>query len=211
MGWIKWVGGGIASLAVAGAILFGIVAAGGGASAQESGEPAAGDEGLFFDTQVVELLGPGGEEYLALVAEKLGVTVEQLQTAMQEARDELGLPDRGDRGPGFRRGAIFGWGLHGAVAAAAEIIGIEPQDLIAGLRDGKSLAQIGEENGVSRDDLKAGIVAAITERVNTAVANERINQERADEVIANLPDRVEQLLDKTHTPRTDDTDDGQGS
>jgi hypothetical protein len=207
MGWIKWVGGGIAASVMAAAILFGVLVTGGGANAEEGSDDDDGalwgafglleEAGLTTgegEIAVVALAGPNADEWKALVAEKLGVTVEALETAMQEAREELGLPAPGEGRP-FRHGVIFGWHLHGAIDAAAKAIGVEPSVITEGLRDGKSIAQIAEENGVSRDAVKTAIVTAVTEKVNEAVSNGRITQERADEILGNLDERVERLLD----------------
>jgi hypothetical protein len=214
MGWIKWVGGGIAAATIGAAILFGVVVTGGGASAQESGgepfEPilgfGIGGEDVFRggEGEVVALAFGPGDEYWELVASKLGVSVDELKTAMEEAREELGLPGPGDRPHRpFRNGAIFGWNLRGGLETASELTGVAVKDIIAAFREGKTLAQIGEENGVSKADLKAAIVAEITEKLDQALANERISQERYDEIVANLGTRVDELLDKVHTGPAD--------
>lgn len=74
-------------------------------------------------------------------------------------------------------------------------IGLDPVEVLRELRETDStLAEIITANGGSVDEVSAGIVAAVTEKVNQAVANGRITQERADELLANLPEMVTSVL-----------------
>ena len=80
-----------------------------------------------------------------------------------------GLAGRGGadhrRGFGERvaKAGIFEFG------AAATAIGIEPQALMTELRSGKSLAQVAEAHGVSRDALKAALAPALGAAVDAAI------------------------------------------
>lgn len=47
----------------------------------------------------------------------------------------------------------------GHVAAAAEVLGLSTDEVVEALQDGASLADLAEEQGVSRDDLVAALVA----------------------------------------------------
>lgn len=76
----------------------------------------------------------------------------------------------------------------------AEATGLEPQDLMAQLQDGKTPAELIEENGGDVEAVKAQIMASITEKVNEGVANENITQENADQILANLEERIDNLL-----------------
>jgi uncharacterized protein YidB (DUF937 family) len=67
--------------------------------------------------------------------------------------------------------------------AAAEAIGISVDDLKAALKEGKTLAQVAEANGVDRQTLIDALVAA--------------GNEQLDELRASLPERMAELVDRT--------------
>ena len=85
--------------------------------------------------------------------------------------------------------------------AAAETLDLSEDDLRSALRDGDSLAEIAEEQGVAVDDLVTALVAAAEERLAEAVEDGRITQERADEIAAVLPERVAEAVERTWEPR----------
>ncbi len=70
---------------------------------------------------------------------------------------------------GFPRGDVF--------EAAADALGIEGSDLISELRDAESLEALAEEHGVSYDEVKASVLAAV---------EEGMDQEHAATVIERL-------------------------
>lgn len=96
-------------------------------------------------------------------------------------------------GPGGRHGH-GGPGKH--LAAAAEVIGTTVEELRTALEGGQSLAQVAEGNGVSRDDLVAGLVARAREHLAGHVEDGDVTQEQADERLARLSERVEELVDR---------------
>ena len=82
-------------------------------------------------------------------------------------------PDHGKRG---------GLGLRGMkVEAAAEAIGISEDDLRTQLRDGQTLAEIAEANGVDRQAVVDALVAA--------------GEEQLAELEATLPERMDDVMD----------------
>ena len=87
-----------------------------------------------------------------------------------------------------------------AVGEVAEFLGIEPKDVLDGLQNGQSLAQIAEANGKTRDELKNYLLEELTDKVNQAVENGRVTHERADEILANAPDRIDQQIDREGLP-----------
>ncbi len=92
--------------------------------------------------------------------------------------------------PATESGAGEGRG-HGPLAdmrglkleAAAEAIGISVDDLKAALKEGQTLAQVAEANGVDRQALIDALVAA--------------GNEQLDELRTSLPDRMAELVDRT--------------
>lgn len=77
---------------------------------------------------------------------------------------------------------------------AAEYLGMSREELAAARKSGTSLAQLAESKGKSVDGLVAAIVAPAKTRLAKAVANGRLTQQRSDEILARLTDRVEKLV-----------------
>ena len=104
---------------------------------------------------------------------------------------------------GFGGHGPFGFGGHGPFGfdAAAEALKLTDEELRTALRQGKTLAEIAEAEGVETDTLVDALVASATERVKQAVTNERLTQERADELIAALPERIAEAVEKGFEPR----------
>jgi transposase-like protein len=86
-----------------------------------------------------------------------------------------------------RAGAIVG--------VAATAIGIDRAELVQGVRDGKSVADIAKEHGVEAKTVEDALVAAGTKRVDTAVANGRVDADRAATIKGKLPPRAEKLVE----------------
>ena len=84
-------------------------------------------------------------------------------------------------GPGMARGFLRG----DVFEAAADALGIESSDLIGELRDAESLEALAEERGVSYDEVKASVLAAVQADLDAAV-DEGMDQERADAAVERL-------------------------
>ncbi len=91
----------------------------------------------------------------------------------------------GGHGPGP------GFGHHfGGLDAAASYLGLSVDDLRTELDSGKTLAQVAQAHGKSVDGLVDALVADVKEHIDAAVAAGRLTQAKADEVLANIRDRV---------------------
>jgi hypothetical protein len=88
-------------------------------------------------------------------------------------------------GIGFERGAMRGFLGGDVFEAAADALGLESADLIGEVRDAGSLQALAEAQGVSYDEVKASVLAAVQADLDAAVA-EGLDQERADDVIERL-------------------------
>jgi hypothetical protein len=119
------------------------------------------------------------------------ITQEQADRVATTLNESTALHRGGPGGHGGH-GRHGGFGSHGGFAldAAAEALGITAQELRTALGEGKTLAEIAEAEGVETDALVQDLVAAATERIEQAVADERLTRERADELIAALPERI---------------------
>ncbi len=167
------------------------------------------------------------DAFLQKVADQLGVSVDQLKEAFKNAAtqtiDELvaegkldadkaeQIKSRIEEGQGlFPFWRIDGkpgrWFEHpklvfGALDSAADAIGISRQDLIDELRDGKSLAQVAQEHNVSVDALKSAMLQDAKQKLDQAVADGTLTQERADELYANFESRIDDLVNRTWPQR----------
>jgi polyhydroxyalkanoate synthesis regulator phasin len=189
----KWGLGALGLAAITGVVVLGAGVLGGIAQAQEPAE----EEASWHDL------------YLEALAEQLGVSVEELQTAQEEARNQV-IDDAVASGRiteeqaerlrdaefgDIRRG--FAMGLKHAIGnvfeTAAEILGLTTDEVREGLADGKSLADLAEEQGVT--DLESQLVAELTADIEAKVADGSITQDQADRLLENLEERVSNLVD----------------
>jgi len=202
----------VAGLALAGAAI-GIVAA------QDNGEasPAPSEDAAPAD--IPEDRQAAIDDYLARLAENLGVSVDDLTGALKETaleivdekvadgtlteeqaaeireRIESGeAPLFGPFGRGFHHGIGVGIGIGAKLDDLAEFLGVDIADIHDALQDGQTLAQIAEANGKTADELAAYLLSNLEEKLNEAVANGRITQERADEILANAPEKIDELI-----------------
>lgn len=114
-----------------------------------------------------------------------GTITEAQADAVVDTLVEARSDARADR-PG-RRGHFGGGNI-------AEALGLEPAELREALAGGATLAEVAEEQGVSTDDLVASLVDDVEERVASALEAERIDEDRADEILAGAEERAEALV-----------------
>lgn len=95
----------------------------------------------------------------------------------------------GHRGA-FRHGHGPRLGGHHGLDAAASYLGLTESELRTELGSGKTLAQVAQAKGKSVDGLVDALVADAKEHLDAAVAAARLTQERADQVLANIRERV---------------------
>ena len=190
-------------------VLAGVMLAGtvvGIVAAQTDGDPARPVSN--FLSRLAENLGISPEELTAtvqqtqleLVDERVaaGDLTEEEATRIRE-RIESGEGRLFGGGHGRRHGP--GHGMH--VEQIAEFLGLTSQDVIMAKQDGQSLAQIAEANGVSAAELAAFLLSQIEERVAAALAEGKIDQARADELLQNAPERIDQMINRSRTSGED--------
>jgi len=151
---------------------------------------------------------PRQAEFLSSVAAKLDVPVDQLKGAIQSTELEMldeaveqgkVRPEVADRlhqrieegrllpslSGGQPRQGRLNPGQRLVLHAAAEVLDMTPQDLAQEMRTtGKSLAQLAEEKGVSRDELKRGILADVEKHLDQGLERLRAN---IDSIIDRTP------------------------
>ena len=168
---------------------------GGGAALAASGE---GDRGNMC------------EQRLAKIAENRGVSVEQLQADIKarvlariDAAEKAGRISS-ERATRLRarvsEGSLCGARNHvrariaarSMLRAAAGFLGLNREQLRAQL-PGTSLTGLAEKQGKSASALEAAMVAPAKARLAKAVADKKLSQDRANEILAKLEQGAERL------------------
>ena len=176
----------IAAAAVAAGVLTGAAGAavfspvdlvGAAETSSEADAPIRERAGAWIDAALAELVE--------------AETIDQGQSdAVREALVEA-MPARGP-GRGFGGPPL---------ATVAELLDLSVDELRTALRDGQTIADLAAEQGVSVDSLVDSLVAAMDERLSTAVEEGRITQERADEMRANADEHLTAFVNGEHQPR----------
>lgn len=86
--------------------------------------------------------------------------------------------------------------VRGLLGEAASIIGLEPEEMAEAIQGGATVAEIAEDNGVDTQTVIDGLLAEVTERVDQALADEKIDEARAEELKANAEDHINELMNK---------------
>ncbi|NNC91994.1 MAG: hypothetical protein HKN80_05845 [Acidimicrobiia bacterium] len=103
-------------------------------------------------------------------------------------------PERGFKGRDGHRGMRGGPGHLGQVA---DFLGVDADVIQEGLEAGDTLADIAAANSSSGTLLVDSLVADLSEKLDGAVADERIDQDKADEILANATTRITTMVNST--------------
>ena len=74
---------------------------------------------------------------------------------------------------------------------AANTLGLSPRDLQGELRDGLTLAEIAQQKGVAPDKVKTAMLTATNARIDEAVKNGKLAQDKANELKAKLAGKLD--------------------
>jgi uncharacterized protein YidB (DUF937 family) len=115
---------------------------------------------------------------------------------------------RGEKGPKFmdRRGGANGEGQMGMMGKGLmpkieEVLGLDKQEFLDAVREGKTIAQIAQEKkGWSADELKQKIADALNSKLSEAVANGKMTQDQADKIKENESAMIDKLLNQPVKP-----------
>jgi len=154
--------------------------------------------------------GPFGS-FLSKVADKLGVSEDELRTAIDEARDETideavedgelteeqaeRLKERDGLFPLFGPGFRFHHGPGFVLQAADAVLDADEDAIKEQLMDGSSFADIAEAEGMSVDDFTAALLDQIKAQLDEKVAeNEDFDQEKADDVYSRIEENIDDIV-----------------
>ncbi len=127
----------------------------------------------------------------AVAAGELPADIGERIIARIEAADGDGCRLLGGAFHWAGRHAVGADARHDVIGAAAEALGMEPGEVITALRDGDTLEQIAEAQGVDYGTLSQAIVDAVKADLDALVAADKMTQERADTML----DKVAQALE----------------
>jgi hypothetical protein len=169
-----------------------------------------------FREAIAGALGIDVEKYDAAVEEAQGKVLEgaveegvltEEQAERLRERSELGfgrgmMPHGaagfrgrgGGRMPGHGRGGFMGGPGNSLVAFAAEAVGMDVDDLLAALQDGKTVTDFGGDPEV----IAGAYLEPMAERLKEAVANERITEEQAASMMEQMREGAEKWLTEPH-------------
>ena len=127
------------------------------------------------------------------ISEALQVLVDDgtLTEAQRDAVVETLQNARPDRGEFRERLSQRGPRVAGEIA---EILGLEGNEIREALRNGSSIAELAEAQGIDSADVVDAIVARAEERLDTAVENGRIDDTQAAEMLTRTAERAEDLI-----------------
>ncbi|MDH4279498.1 MAG: hypothetical protein OEZ14_02495 [Acidimicrobiia bacterium] len=99
---------------------------------------------------------------------------------------------------------------HPGAEVLVETLGMTPEELRAAFAEGKSLADVAADQGVAVDELEAALIDAATERIDQALADDRIDADRAAELKDELADRIGEMMTRTRGDRMGREGGGEG-
>lgn len=118
---------------------------------------------------------------------------EDADTTVDQDADDQDTDDQ----DGDRRGGHRHRHGHGArLEAVSELLGMSEDELRAEFEAGNSLADVAAAQGVTNDELSAGMLAAAEERLDEAVSEGKIDEAEAAERLAELEERIPELIEQ---------------
>jgi hypothetical protein len=152
------------------------------------------------------------DNYLAALARRLNVSVDQLRQAMDQARQEVGIPAPGSRGqgPGGQgipgRGFGFPGGRDGfrgflgqQATALAQTLGISVDELRQQL-PGKTLAEVAVANNRTAQDVINTIVNSTNQQIDQMAQQRGLSAERVTELKQQVSQRTTELVNNFRFP-----------
>lgn len=154
----------------------------------------AAANGLSEDELTAAMLAAQAER-LATAVEDGKITQEQADKASDKLSENIDKVVNGEIKPGGPTGHR-GEGL----ADMAELLGVDADVLKESLKSGESLADIAEANGVDAEDVVDALITAMTNRLNTAIEDGKVDEDRAAEIAAAIEDKAEAIANGEMPP-----------
>jgi hypothetical protein len=118
-------------------------------------------------------------------------TTETPSTTTEESTETDAAVDPADCGPGGPGGpGGRGFGRFADLSVAADALGVTEDELRESLRDGTSIAEVAEAQGVDVQTVIDALVAAAQAELDERVAAGELDEERATEIEAEMVERI---------------------
>ncbi|HEY77452.1 MAG TPA: hypothetical protein G4O00_14950 [Thermoflexia bacterium] len=104
------------------------------------------------------------------------------------------------RGRWMRDGQERGMRGESLVEVTAEVTGLSKEEVVAALESGQTFAQIAEAQGVDPQAIVDAFIAEREEMLKEAVAEGRLTQEQADQMLDEMTEHLSERLDEPWTP-----------
>ncbi len=124
-------------------------------------------------------------------------------TGLLQVQEELDGAENTDGEDDGERDGRRGRNRGRKLSTAAEVIGIEVDELRAALQDGATIAEVAEANGSSAQDVIDAMIANLEEKLDEKVAEGRITE---DEAAEKLESKTERISNKVFGIDNDDDD-----
>lgn len=144
------------------------------------------------------------EKFLTALANRLHISVDQLQQAITGARQDAGLPPRGQRpnGPGGPRGFAFG-GFLGKEATAVATLFHEDTTALKNELAGKTLAELSAAHNVQTSDVVNTIVTTADQQIDQMASQRNIPADRVAQMKQRISERVQAFVTTHRFPARD--------
>ncbi|HUV90962.1 MAG TPA: hypothetical protein VMY80_15005 [Anaerolineae bacterium] len=142
----------------------------------------------------------GAVSLLAVLLGAVGVAYAQ---GPQPPLDDRPLCNSGSCDCGGRMAGGLSFGMRGfsLVDATAETTGLTVDEVIAALQEGQTFAEIAQAQGVEPQAIVDAFLADRQAALEQAVADGRLTQEQADEMLAEMTEHVSVQMEQTWMPR----------
>jgi len=165
---------------------------------------AAGAQTGSATTQAAARPAPGEKLKEVLASLVADGTLTQEQSDKVIAAIEAARPAAGE-GP---RGGGKGGRERPGLQAAATALGVTDEELKAAFKEGKSIADVAEEQNKDLDDVKQAMLDEAKAKQAERVAAGEVTQDEADERYAKLEEKIDDIV--TRTPRARGEGEGRG-
>ncbi len=140
----------------------------------------------------------GGDDVASEAARRGGAVISEALDGLVEdgvlSREQADLVEEAIREAAEEARPSWTHQAHPGLATAAETIGIEIDELMEELRSGATIAEVADANGVDAQDVVAAMAAEVRTRLEHAVEEGHLTQERADELQQGIQERTEALV-----------------
>jgi lambda repressor-like predicted transcriptional regulator len=116
-----------------------------------------------------------------------------------------GMMSGGNFGPGFDMGPGRMMGIGGPenslLSITAEKLGMTPDELMAELQAGKSIADVAKEKNVSIETIVEAVLTSRSDRMNQMVTSGQMTQEQADAMLAQMKTHLTEQINVQGLPQ----------